>query len=377
MNDIVDIAAAPRVQMQRRSQAAGGPWVLVTGGAGFVGSHACKALHRAGFRPVVYDNLSNGVPWAVKWGPLEVGELEDEARLAAVIERYRPVGVLHFAAFIEAAESVHAPERFYRNNVGGTLALLRVMRAAGLDRLVFSSTAAVYGEPEVVPIPESHPLRPTTPYGRSKLMVEEILRDVAAADGLHYCALRYFNAAGADPDGELAENHNPETHLIPLALQAAYGLRPELKIFGTDYDTPDGTCIRDFVHVSDLADAHVLALRRLLAGGGNLVANLGTGRGWSVLQVIDAIERITRRPVPRRDAPRRGWDPAGLIADPALATEELGWTPLCGELGPMISQAVGWLNRVSRFDHGASVRLVTVPQDGRRRADVEAGATGG
>lgn len=303
------------------------PTVLVTGGAGFVGSHACKALARAGYQPVVYDNLSNGIRDAVRWGPLEVGDLEDEARLAEVVVRHKPVGVLHFAAFIEAGESVREPERFYQNNVAGTLALLRVMRAAAIDKIVFSSTAAVYGEPEVTPIPETHPLRPVNPYGRSKLMVEEVLGDVSAAQGLRYCALRYFNAAGADPDGELGENHDPETHLIPLVLQAAYGLRPEIAIFGTDYDTPDGTCIRDYVHVSDLAEAHVLALRRLLEGGDNLVANLGTGRGYSVQEVIEAVEDVVGLPVKVREAPRRPGDPAVLVAAPARAQKELGWAP--------------------------------------------------
>src|SRR3954453_19995771 len=291
------------------------PTVLVTGGAGFVGSHTCKALARAGFRPVVYDDLSNGVREAVRWGPLEVGALEDEARLADVIARHKPVAVLHFAAFIEAGESVREPERFYQNNVAGTLALLRATRGAGIDKLVFSSTAAVYGNPEVTPIPESHPLRPVNPYGRSKLMVEQILADVAAARGLRYAALRYFNAAGADPDGELGENHQPETHLIPLVLQAAYGQRPDITVFGTDYDTPDGTCVRDYVHVADLAEAHALALRRLLGGGESLVANLGTGRGFPVREMIDTVGRVPGRPIPVKPAGRRPGDPAVLVAD--------------------------------------------------------------
>lgn len=313
--------------------------VLVTGGAGFVGSHACKALAHAGYRPVVYDNLSNGRREAVRWGPLEVGDLEDAARLADVFARHAPVGVLHFAACIEAAESVRAPERFYRNNVGATLTLLRVMRAAGVDRIVFSSTAAVYGEPEVTPIPEAHPLRPLNPYGRSKLMAELVLKDMAAAQGLRYCALRYFNAAGADPAGELGEYHDPETHLIPLVLQAAYGLRPDIAIFGTDYDTPDGTCIRDYVHVSDLAEAHVLALRRLLCGGDSLVANLGTGRGVSVRQVIDTVATVTGRPVRVREASRRPGDPAVLVASPAHAERELGWVQHHDRLADQVRDA--------------------------------------
>ena len=315
------------------------PAVLVTGGAGFVGSHSCKALARAGFLPVAYDNLSNGVAETVKWGPLEAGDLHDEARLAQVVAAHRPVGVLHFAAFIEAGESVRDPLRFYHNNVAGTLALLRVMAGTGLDKLVFSSTAAVYGEPEQVPIPESHARKPVNPYGRSKLAVEQILTDIAATGTLDYCALRYFNAAGADPDGELGENHDPETHLIPLALQAALGLRPEIALFGTDYATPDGNCIRDYVHVSDLAEAHVLALRRLLAGGGNLTANLGTGLGHSVRAVIDTVQQVTGRPVPVRAAARRDGDPAALVADATHARRALDWQPRRSDLETQIRDA--------------------------------------
>lgn len=319
------------------------PTILVTGGAGFVGSHTCKALARAGFLPVTYDILSNGHREAVQWGPLEVGALEDEARLADVLSRYSPVGVLHFAAFIEAGDSVRNPGRFYQNNVAGTLALLRVMQAAGLDKIVFSSTAAVYGEPQTTPIPETHPLQPVNPYGRSKRMVEEILHDLSSAQGLRYCALRYFNAAGADPDGELGENHTPETHLIPLVLQAAYGLRPEIAIFGTDYNTPDGTCIRDYVHVSDLATAHVLALKRLLAGGHPLVANLGTGRGHSVREVITTVQEVVGLPIPVREAGKRPGDPAILVAKPDLAREELGWHPAYPDLRDSVSSAARWI----------------------------------
>jgi UDP-glucose-4-epimerase GalE len=303
------------------------PTVLVTGGAGFVGSHTCKALARAGFLPVVYDDLSNGVRDVVRWGPLEVGTLEDEARLASVVTQHEPVAVVHFAAFIEAGQSVREPERFYRNNVSGTLALLRIMRNTGIDKMVFSSTAAVYGEPQCVPISESHPLKPVNPYGRSKLMVEEILADTSAAQGLRYCALRYFNAAGADPEGELGEYHDPETHLIPLALRTAFGALDHLKVFGTDYDTPDGTCIRDYVHVTDLADAHVRATQRLIAGGNNLIANLGIGRGFSVREVIEVVQKITGRRVNAAPSSRRTGDPAVLVADGSIARDELGWTP--------------------------------------------------
>jgi UDP-glucose-4-epimerase GalE len=315
------------------------PIVLVAGGAGFVGSHTCKALAGAGFLPVVYDDLSNGVRDAVRWGPLEVGALDDEPRLTAVLETHKPAAVLHFASFIEAGESVREPDRFYRNNVAGSLTLLQAMRRCRIDRIVFSSTAAVYGNPQHIPIREDHPLQPVNPYGRTKLMVEQILADLAAAQGLRYAALRYFNAAGADPDGQLAENHHPETHLIPLVLQAAFGQRPEISVFGTDYDTPDGTCIRDYVHVADLADAHVLAVRRLLAGGDSLIANLGTGRGHSVNEVIETVRAVTGRPVSVRFAPRRPGDPARLVAEAERARRELAWRPAWPDLSDQVAHA--------------------------------------
>lgn len=319
------------------------PRILVTGGAGFVGSHTCKALARAGFLPVTYDDLSNGIGEAVRWGPLEVGNLADRTRLAAVFDRHRPAAVIHFAAFIEAGVSVREPGRFYENNVAGTLSLLRAMEQAGCDRIVFSSTAAVYGDPDHTPIAEDHPLRPVNPYGRSKLMVENILADLTAAHGLRVATLRYFNASGADPERELGENHQPETHLIPLVLQAALGLRPEIAIFGFDYDTPDGTCIRDYVHVADLADAHVLALRHLLDGGACLTANLGTGHGFSVLEVVKAVEAVTGLSVPVRRADRRPGDPAILVADNRLARTELHWRPRFIDIGDHIRHAAAWM----------------------------------
>ena len=322
------------------------PTVLVTGGAGFVGSHVCKALALDGFHPVVLDNLSNGRPSAVRWGPLEIGEIEDDLRLAAVFACHRPVAVMHFAAFIEAGDSVRHPDRFYRNNVSGTLALLRAMQAANVDYLVFSSTAAVYGTPDRNPISEDHRLCPLSPYGRSKMTVEAILADMAAAYGLHYSALRYFNAAGADPEGELSENHHPETHLIPLALRAAFGLTPEIVVFGTDYDTPDGTCIRDYVHVSDLASAHVLALRRMLAGSDNLVANLGTGQGHSVREVVNAVAAVTERPVPVRYAGRRAGDPTSLVADARMARRVLAWAPHYPDLTQQVRHAAAAFCRI-------------------------------
>ncbi|TWB43446.1 UDP-galactose 4-epimerase [Nitrospirillum pindoramense] len=280
----------------------------------------------------------------MQWGPFEKGELKDEAHLDAIFAKYRPQAVLHFAAFIEAGESVRDPQRFYQNNVADSLALLRVMQLHGVDKIVFSSTAAVYGNPLYTPIPETHPFAPLNPYGHSKLMVERILADIALAKGLGYTILRYFNAAGADPEGELRENHQPETHLIPLVLQAAYGKRPNIAIFGTDYDTPDGTCIRDYVHVADLASAHVLALKRLLSGSRNLTANLGTGCGFSVREVVDTVARVTNRPIPVRIAERRPGDPAILIADPSLARSELGWAPAYPELEQQVRHAVNVLN---------------------------------
>lgn len=324
----------------------GRPAVLVTGGAGFIGSHICKSLSKAGYWPVTYDNLSNGVVDAVRWGPLEIADLREEGRLQGVMARYRPIAVLHLAAEIEVGASVHDPIRFYGTNVAGTLSLLRAMRAASIDRIVFSSTAAVYGEPVILPIPEIHPLRPMNPYGRGKLMVEEILRDAAAAYSLRYCVLRYFNAAGADPDGELGENHDPETHLIPLAINSMVGCdRQEIVIYGGDYDTADGSSIRDYVHVSDLADAHVMALNRLIGSEANIVANIGSGRGYSVLEVIDAVERVVGKTAARRLSGRRHGDPACLVADTGVANQELDWEPSTLDLDKLIEDTVRWIAR--------------------------------
>lgn len=329
-----------------RGDDGGGATVLVVGGAGYVGSQTCKALAAAGLVPVVYDDLSNGHDWAVRWGPLERGDLRDQARLAAVIERHRPVAAVHFAALIEAGVSVLDPARFYATNVAGTLALLEAMRGTGLRRLVFSSTAAVYGEPALVPIPERHPLAPVNPYGRTKAAVEWMLGDFARAYGIGWVALRYFNAAGADPDGELGEAHDPETHLIPLVLDAAAGRRPEVLVFGDDYPTPDGTCVRDYVHVADLASAHVLALAHLERGGGGGAFNLGNGAGFSVAQVIETAGRVVGRPVPFRVAPRRPGDPPTLVSDSARASAELGWRPARPDLETMIADAWRWYQRL-------------------------------
>jgi len=316
--------------------------VLVTGGAGYVGSHACKALAAAGWTPVVYDNLVAGHRWAVRWGPLEVGDIADRARLDAVIARYRPAAVMHFAACAYVGESMTAPGKYYRNNVAGTLTLLEAMRDHGIGRLVFSSTCATYGEPQAPLLDEEHPQRPINPYGASKLMVERMLQDFAAAHGLGSVALRYFNAAGADPDGEIGELHRPETHLIPLAIAAARGERPALEIFGTDYPTSDGTCIRDYVHVSDLAQAHVLALDHLRGRNGFSAFNLGVGRGYSVREVIDAVAAAAGGAVPFREVARRPGDPPELVAEATQARTLLGWTPRLPCLGEIVESAWRW-----------------------------------
>jgi len=319
--------------------------ILVTGGAGYVGSHACKALARAGHEPVALDNLTQGHRSLVRWGPLEVGEVGDPGCLDAVFRRHRPDAVMHFAAVTSVGESVGNPGLYYRTNVGGTLALLDAMRRHRVDALVFSSTCATYGCPEVVPILEAHPQDPVNPYGASKLMAERILADFGSAHGIRSISLRYFNAGGADPDGEAGETHDPETHAIPLLLMAATGRLPRFEIYGIDYPTPDGTAIRDYVHVSDLADAHVSALNYLLGGGGSTAVNLGTGTGTSVLQLIDAVERVTGRPVPRSVKPRRSGDPPILVADPGKAGTLLGWRPRFTELADIIATAHAWMER--------------------------------
>ena len=282
--------------------------VLVTGGAGYIGSHACKALARANYLPVTYDNLIYGHEWAVKWGPLERGDILDRSRLDAVIGQYRPGAIMHFAAFAYVGELVTDPGKYYRNNVAGSLNLLEAARDHGIDQFVFSSTCATYGVPEHLPITKATPQQPINPYGATKLMVERMLVDFGAAHGLRSATLRYFNAAGADAQGEIGEDHDPETHLIPLVLDAASGRRENVTIFGTDYETPDGTCVRDYVHVADLADAHVKALEALSAGGPSGVYNLGNGRGFSVREVVEAIERMTGLNVPVTRGDRRAGD---------------------------------------------------------------------
>ena len=316
--------------------------ILVTGGAGYVGSHACKALAAAGYRPVVFDNLSRGHRAAVKWGPFVQGDLHDSARLAATFAEHRIAAIMHFAAFAYVGESVADPENYYWNNVGGTIALLGAMREAGVKHIVFSSTCAVYGIPERLPIDEAAATAPLNPYGDTKLAIERALHWYAAAYGMRYTALRYFNAAGADPDGEIGEDHEPETHLIPLVLRAALGRAGPVQIFGGDYPTPDGTAIRDYIHVSDLADAHVGALARLAAGGDSVALNLGTGSGASVREVIAAVERVSGRKVPQHTVARRPGDPPQLVADAARAGAVLGWRPRRSDLDTIIRTALAW-----------------------------------
>jgi UDP-glucose-4-epimerase GalE len=318
--------------------------VLVTGGAGYVGSHACKALSKGGFQPVVYDNLSEGHAWAVKWGPLVSGDLFDAPLLIKTIEQHKPCAVLHFAAHAYVGESMQNPLKYYRNNVGGTLSLLGAMQETGIEKLVFSSTCATYGVPETELLAETHPQKPINPYGGSKLMVERMLAGMASAGQVNYVALRYFNAAGADPDGEIGEAHDSETHLIPLAIMAALGAKKgaaPLKIFGTDFPTPDGTAIRDYIHMNDLATAHVAALKYLLAGGKSDVFNLGSCKGHSVREVVASL-RALGLDVPVEETGRRAGDPPRLVADAAKAASILGWRTQMSDLPTILSTAVAW-----------------------------------
>lgn len=319
--------------------------VLVTGGAGFIGSHTCKALAKAGYTPVAYDSLCRGNDWSVKWGPLEVGDLMDGERLRDVLRQYRPVGVIHFAAFAYVGESMQNPLIYYRNNVGGTVSLLRSMAAEGVDRLVFSSSCATYGTPANNPIHEYMPQSPINPYGQSKLMVEQILKDCSQNGSLSAVALRYFNAAGADAEGEIGEDHDPETHLIPLVLGAARGTAPPMTIFGNDHATPDGTCIRDYIHVTDLADAHVKAFDHMSGNQGFSAFNLGTGNGTSIMEVIQKAQNVTKREVPYFFGPRRAGDPAALVADPSLARDVLGWSAQHSDLHNILQTAWNWMQR--------------------------------
>jgi UDP-glucose 4-epimerase len=316
--------------------------VLVVGGAGYIGSHMVRELLEKGYDPVVFDNLSTGYEWAVPKGRLFKGDLADKEALETVFQLHRFEAVLHFASFIQVGESVTAPLKYYDNNVANTINLLSSMEKAGVTRLVFSSTAAVYGTPDMVPIPEIAPLKPENPYGRSKLMVEDILADCQGAWGLDSARLRYFNAAGAHPSGETGEAHKPESHLIPLILQVALGQREFITINGDDYDTPDGTCVRDFIHVCDLASAHTLALEALLQGKGSMIYNLGNGKGYSINEVIDVCREITGHPIPVMTGPRRAGDPAELVASSDRVIRELAWRPLYADLPSIVLSAWKW-----------------------------------
>jgi UDP-glucose 4-epimerase len=323
--------------------------VLVTGGAGYIGAHMVKALSRRGAEVVVLDNLSSGRREAVRDCPLVTGDINNAPDLAAVFAAHHFDAVMHFASLIQVGESVQQPARYYRTNVGGTLNILEAMRTADVRRFIFSSSAAVFGEPSYTPIDEAHPKTPVNPYGFSKLAVERILADYAAAYGMHSISLRYFNAAGADPEGDLGECHDPETHLIPLVLQAASGRRPDVTIFGTDYPTSDGTCVRDYIHVVDLCQAHVLALDYLAEKGRSGAYNLGNNQGFSVRQIIDTAERVSGSNVPVKLGPRRAGDPAVLVADSRKAIAELGWRPQYQALDTIIGHAWAWEQKLARL----------------------------
>ncbi|WP_170600810.1 UDP-glucose 4-epimerase GalE [Ruegeria arenilitoris] len=316
--------------------------ILVTGGAGYIGSHACKALAQAGYVPVTYDNLVTGWQDAVKFGPFEQGDLLDRARLEQVFAKYQPAAVMHFAALSQVGEAMSEPGRYWRNNVTGSLNLIEAAVAAGCLDFVFSSTCATYGDHDNVVLDETTPQHPLNAYGASKRAIEDILRDFEQAHGLNHVIFRYFNVAGADPDGDVGEFHRPETHLVPLLLDAIDGKRDALTVFGTDYDTPDGTCIRDYVHVCDLVDAHVLGLRWLEQGKGSRVFNLGTGTGFSVKEVIAQSHSVTNREVPFITGPRRAGDCTKLVSGSTRAEAELGWRPKRSRLEVMIADAWRW-----------------------------------
>jgi len=316
--------------------------ILVTGGAGYIGSHACKALRAAGYTPVTYDNLCTGWQDAVKFGPFEQGDLTDRARLDQVFAKYKPAAVMHFAALSQVGESMAKPGLYWHNNVAGSLSLIEATVAAGCQNFVFSSTCATYGDQDNVVLDEDCAQHPINAYGASKRAIEDMLRDFSVSNGLNHVIFRYFNVAGADPEAEVGEFHQPETHLIPLILDAVDGKRAALTIFGSDYDTPDGTCIRDYVHVMDLVDAHIMGLKWLEAGRGSRVFNLGTGTGFSVREVIDHSGAVTNRTVPVTQGPRRAGDCTKLVSGSTRATAELGWQPHRSTLDQMIADAWRW-----------------------------------
>jgi UDP-glucose 4-epimerase len=315
--------------------------ILVAGGAGYIGSHTCFDLSSKGFTPIVYDNLSNGHAEFVKWGPLEIGDIRNRRQLDDVLTRYRPQAIIHFAAAIEVAESVRDPSGYYDNNVAGTITLLRAAQAAGIDKIVFSSTCATYGIPTSTPMTEGHAQAPINPYGRSKLIVEQILKDLDHYQDFRSLILRYFNAAGADPEGRIGEWHSPETHAIPIAIEAALGRRPHFQVLGTDYETRDGSCVRDFVHVLDLADAHTRAVQHLIKNGPSHALNLGTGHGTTVKELLETVQRIVGRDFDIKYGPRREGDSPALVADNALAKRTIGWSPR-HDLQSIIGSAWNW-----------------------------------
>lgn len=326
--------------------------ILVTGGAGYIGSHVCKALAREGFLPVTYDNLSTGHASSVKWGPFIQADLNDEKTLRKTMETFQPKAAFHFAACALVVESVINPGKYYRNNLMGSINLLEAMREHHVPYLVFSSTCATYGHPQSIPLTESHPQKPVNPYGRSKWMVEQMIADFAMAHGLKSVILRYFNVAGADLDTEIGENHTPETHLLPSVIQTAMGMRKEITIYGTHFPTHDGSAIRDYIHVQDLADAHVKALQWLFANQCSAQINLGTGTGYTVLELIDAVQRFCNRSIPVRIEPSRDGEPSHLTADNTLARQLLGWTPRLSDLPTLIGSAWKWhQSLLSSFHH--------------------------
>ena len=315
--------------------------ILVAGGAGYIGAHTCLDLSSKGFTPIVYDNLSNGHAEFVKWGTLEVGDIRDRSKLDEVLRKYKPLAIIHFAAAIEVGESVRDPGAYYDNNVGGTITLLRAAQAAGIDKVVFSSTCATYGIPVSIPMDEAHAQSPINPYGRSKLIVEQILKDLDLHQGFRSIILRYFNAAGADPEGRIGEWHSPETHAIPIALDTALGRRPHFQVLGTDYGTRDGSCVRDFIHVLDLADAHTRAIEHLLKNGTSHALNLGTGHGTTVKELLATVQDVVGRDFEIKYGPRREGDSPALVADNALARRTIGWVPR-HDLKSIIDTAWNW-----------------------------------
>lgn len=316
--------------------------VLVCGGAGYIGSHVNKQLSKEGYETVVFDNLVYGHREAVKWGHFIRGDLADVEEIEAVFQKHKIDAVFHFAAYAYVGESVTNPEKYYYNNVANTLNLLHVMRKHGCGKIIFSSTCAAYGEPEQIPITEDMPQNPINPYGASKLMVERILKDYSKAYGLKFAVLRYFNAAGADPDGEIGESHNPETHLIPLVLDAAGGKREDIKVFGTDYGTADGSCVRDYIHVYDLATAHLLALHYLEEGKESDFFNLGNELGTSVLEIVESVKKVTGKSFKVTLADRREGDPAKLVGSSKKAQNVLGWKPIYGDIDTIVDHAWKW-----------------------------------